>query len=356
MTVNEIIDSIKAKFNGDPEHDIKEIIIAMEDIKKDPQKDQIFDVLKEMINELISQCDKKTINRVTELLSRKATMSFDAKLNTLKKYVDNGDYEEALSYANELEQVILNIINKHSKEHNEDVTCRYFFSPMEFDLYEKFFPTSNAMVIPDDYISLLSLKSQALFFLKKEKEAIEELRKAFSLDPVSVDLCFLMAEMYKETMNYISYKTYVDKAEEYCYKASDFIKYLKYLIVYYNDYEHDTETCKDLKLVIKNSNNTFKGLLAPHIKNNDKLNAHKAALLRLQDKGIKITPEKSVLAVAYNQLRICVYNNDVEGINYYKAVLNDFFDKAAIDKVMASIPDKEEKKIRKPRKKESKNI
>ena len=328
MTLEKDLENLRKKLTGDKKKDIEILFTSLQKFDDRPYRDEIINKISDMLQNLLKDTDEKTSGLLTAYIQRQASADYDKKLLAIKKNVDEGKYQEAVDASYPLEKDILSSIeNGKATQCDDNLSFRFYFSAMEYDLCNRFFPGKNIM-LPIDAVSLYTLRGQAYFFLKEDEKAVESIRYAFNFDPVSVDLCFLLADIEKERMNGLSYLSDIERAKDYLYRESDYLIYLKYMAEYYRTFEKDDTTADELMTLLKKGK-TYKGITTVTESNWEK--EHRRILNDLSDKKIELLISDGVLSTAIDSYRECVNADDNEGINYYKSVLLPLIDKTDLD-------------------------
>ena len=328
MTLEQDLENLRKKLTGDKKKDIEILFTSLQKFDDRPYRDEIINKISDMLQNLLKDADEKTSGLLTAYIQRQASADYDKKLLAIKRNVDEGKYQEAIDASFPLEKDILSSIeNGKATQCDDNLSFRFYFSAMEYDLCNRFFPGKNIM-LPIDAVSLYTLRGQAYFFLKEDEKAVESIRYAFNFDPVSVDLCFLLADIEKERMNGLSYLSDIERAKDYLYRESDYLRYLKYMAEYYRTFEKDDATADELMTLLKKGK-TYKGITTVTKSNWEK--EHRRILKDLSDKKIELLISDGVLSTAIDSYRECVNANDNEGINYYKSVLLPLIDKIDLD-------------------------
>ena len=334
MNIDQDFEEIKKKLTGDKKKDIQILFSAIDEYADRPYAAELIKKVGDCLNDIIKDNGKDTTDFLNAFIQKQASKNYDAKLNEVKKLIDEGKYEEALAKTYPLENDIAAAIKMGKDAYpNQNIVFRFCFSAMEYDLSDKYFYDECATLLPVDAVSLYTLRGQALFFLKRDDEAIETIRKGFEFDPVSVDLCFLLADIEKERMRYISYFSYIDRAKDYIYKEADLFRYLSYLAFYYQNALDDKETSDEIKLLMKNAKN-YKQMIHPAFKNQDIQKKQLSILQDLKNKKIDIHVSSGVINTAIESYINCQNNNDVEGMNYFKSVVFAFLTPNEFNKLL----------------------
>lgn len=324
MTLEQDLENLKKKLTGDKKKDIKTLFASLDDYTDRPYLNELINEISNMLKNIVADTDKKTLKALDAYVQKQIRSRYDRSLFEIKKLVDDGKFQEAIDATYPLEENINASIEQGKRDNGEnDLSFRYYFSPMEFDLADTYFPGNNCL-LPVDAVSLYILRGQSYFFLKEDEKAIDSIRYAFNFNPVSVDICFLLADIEKQRMNSLSFLTYIERAKDYIYKESDYLRYLKYLSDYYRSFEKDEKTAKAIDTLIKKGK-TYKGIT--EITPSKWSNQHKKILDNLNKKKIDIYISESIIKTALNAYQECMNDNDTEGVNYYKSILVSYIDK-----------------------------
>ncbi len=318
MTLKQDLKNLKDKLTGDKDKDIDTLKASLSEYNDRPYKKEIVDIINEMIAQLLSFSNDDSDSTLKPFLS-----TYENTLLQIKKHLDNGEYQQALNLCTPTEELLNKIVALELKLQNcPSLPIRFYFSTMEYDLATKYYPEEQ--FIPHaDPVSLSILKGQALFFLKDDKAAIESIRHGLEIDPVSVEVCFLLADIERQRMNSYSYLSYIERAKDYLYRNEDYIRYLKYLSDYYRDYEHDDKTATNLK-TLYTKGKTYKEIT--HVGKEKWAKTHKKILTQLEKKKIDILVSDNVISTALEKYNECVKENEMEGVTYYRGILDTFID------------------------------
>lgn len=222
------IEEIKSKLTGNAEKDIQFLFSNLKTCESDPD---LFDEIKKMIDDLSS-----SVKREKLILPQEYTNALIAA----RKQIDQKDYRAAITSLNSLEEEVQKGIRNLKKlDSSKNASYQFFFSMMEYSLFENYYKDEKRTVymLPYDYVSLLSLRAQAYFFIGDTEKWKENIRLALKYNPTSVDLLFLSADMNCQCFNYFSFMMDLDKMYPFLYKEEDIKKYYRYLSKYYSDFE-----------------------------------------------------------------------------------------------------------------------
>ena len=203
--------------------------------------------------ETIGKERKTTSTRKTNQSSKKEPFSstkFETYLLKIQKCIGAKKTEEASHLIEIAEKEVNRAVTdiKNNKTEKGNVSICFFFSLMELSLYSDYYQdkSSDIVLLPYDYVSLLSLKGQ-LHFLENDHEGAKGcLHEAMKFNPVCTDLLFLDADINHAQFNWFSYMMDLDKVSTFLHKESDFRRYYRYLSTYYKEYESHPELAKIL--------------------------------------------------------------------------------------------------------------
>lgn len=193
---------------------------------------------------------KKTTRKSSKKKKDDIKNQFEVYLLTIQKLIGekkNQEAEHIIALAEEQVQKAIENINELNK--GKYVSICFFYSLMETSLYSEYFDDENRsdiILLPYDYVSLLSLKGQLAFLNGDTLKAQACLHEATKYNPVCVDLLFLCADINHNQFNWFSYMMDLDRIYTFIHKEADFKKYYRYLAVYYNDYEKNISLAKIL--------------------------------------------------------------------------------------------------------------
>lgn len=168
-------------------------------------------------------------NAEINLLNRNLDRRYSVSLYNIRDLIKAKRCEEALTQIAPLENMLLLLEDAINKRHQYQLVFRYYFSLMEKALTEKAFPEANITLLPVDGVSLYILKAQALFRLGKTDQGYLSLHQALELDPVSVDVVFLLLEQDIQANNDFSIANDEERISQYLYRSEDFFRSMKYV-------------------------------------------------------------------------------------------------------------------------------
>ena len=241
MTNKEIIESIHNQLTGDTEKDTELLSRYAQEYSENKE---VLQYIESIFDEFRSKSEKKEKKEYTI-----STKDFDKILLRAKSEINNKNYMESLNFLQDGENHVRDFIQKYEKTRKSKNVCYYyFFSTMEFALTKNYYNEhKTSIVLPYDYVSLLTLRGQAYFFSKMFKEARSCFLKAMTYNPVSVDLLFLISDLDYQNINYFSFRADLDKISVFLYKEGDFFRYYRYLALYYINFEENIALGEFLK-------------------------------------------------------------------------------------------------------------
>ncbi len=244
---------------------------------------------------------------------------FESYLLKIQKCIGGKKMMEAETLINQAEEEVKkSIANIRKINSGKKISLGFFFSLMELSLYSDYFQddSSDIVILPYDYISLLSLKGQMNFLCEKTDEAKACLHEALQYNPVCTDLLFLEADINRAQFNWFSYMMDLDRLYTFIHKESDFKRYYRYLSVYYTEYENNETLSKLLNNLgdEKGTNSLYQKFL---------LLTDKEKKL-LDDFHIPYDISKLVLDVLVKSLRESLAENAIPQYKYFHSFLSQF--------------------------------
>jgi tetratricopeptide (TPR) repeat protein len=315
MSLKEDIEAIKAKLTGDKKKDIDILFSAADQYANRPYSKELDLEISDLINEITQDCDDKTLKELSVYISRRSTVSYEKNLLSIRDAIDKKHDKKALQLADKTEaQVLASMEEARSASPDAPITYRYCFSPMEFSLANRYYPVKNVIQLPFDYVSLLTLKGQALYYSNRVDEAVLTIRKAFEYDPVSPDISFLLADIDAVKGNWISYSMNLDRAHQFLYKREDVKRYYFYVAQYFRLCLQDPETSKNLITAFSGKELPYQILRKLPTK----------TLNILKEKEIPLDASDEVISTALREVRSANAMKDKETYDYYYGILSDF--------------------------------
>lgn len=314
MSYEEDITTIQNSLTGDEKKDIRTLFEAAEEYKGRPYFHRINEWISARLEDMVRDASPEKIAELTQYIQNQSSLRYDRALKSIQNQIRNKEYESAISNSYELEKQVEKAMAEASTG-KSNLSFRYCFSMMEYVLADKAFPDEKIVILPLDYVSLLTLRGEALFKLGKEEEAFASIHEAFFYDPVSVDLCFLKADLDIETHNMLSLENDLEKAHEYLFKAADYFRYYRYLLKYYENQEEGEDTAALLLLMLHRDYKSpydFVTTLSPDIKG------------FLEEKQIPLTLSDFVLDTYKERLKVTKEEGNLEAYKYYADLYRPF--------------------------------
>ena len=321
MDIEEDIKTIRSKLTGNKKKDIDMLFSAVDKYSKRPYSKEIYLQITELLSEITKDCDPKSMALVSRYILRQSTAKYEKNLYKIRELITKKQLEEALKLADILDTEVTNSIDETSNGCKEPIVFRHYFSAMEERLSSKYFFTENPVNLPFDYLSLLSLKGQALYYSRRPEEALDTVRKAFEFDPVSVDIAFLLADIDCGMGNWISYKMDIEKAVRFLFKEEDYNRYFFYMEQYYEKYLGDKKTGDTLEKFAMDHRK-------PHLKIKS-LDPQTRDFFISQGIHLDLSPE--VIETAFNEAKRCFFEKDKRGYEYFSDILLNFREPSEVD-------------------------
>jgi tetratricopeptide (TPR) repeat protein len=277
---------------------------------------------------------KKEVKKETSQ-PRKGTFispaQYETYLRSIQKFISEKKLKEASNTIETVEKIMDDVIQDiYSRSNPRNTFLCFFFSMIELSLCNDYYrdDQSDMVLLPYDYISLLSLKGQMYFFSGEIDKSKECIRKALKFNPVCTDLYFLSADINKTQFNWFSFTMDLDKLYTFLYKESDFRKYYRYLEMYYTEYDKRPDLCKILKLLgnEKSRDSLYQQFMALTTKQKSLLDEYK----------IPYDISKLVLDVLVNNCRNALEKNEIQQYKYFFNILSQFRNDQTINQLIHS--------------------
>jgi tetratricopeptide (TPR) repeat protein len=252
MSYEEDFKVIKSRLTGDRKTDLQILFSCYDEFSKRPYSNELDCQISSLIEEIMKNASKEENQSLTRYINSVVSNKYNKSLLQIRNCLDKHQAKKALHLVETLEGRILFYIDK-IKSNEPGVQLRFYFSTMQFELSTRLYPAKFSTVLFFDYVSLLTLKSQAYYLLNRSTESLESLKKAFEIDPVSPDLCFLQADYDASKMNWISFLMDLDKAHRFLYTIEDCYRYYYYVASYFKGSLKDQEMAKAIVLAFSKS-------------------------------------------------------------------------------------------------------
>jgi len=230
MTVNELMKEIEAKLSGDLPKDMNYLHELSLSLAKEENAAELLEAVAKKAYDMMPEEQRAEFTEQTFLNGKRLDQVFAQALNL----VNDGNMTEA--------EPLLAGLSEKIETFYENATPRLFSfrNPFEYHMYRYFFPNEKEFDrAPFDFANYLQLYGYVLLENKKLDEAEKVLERAIRFNPVSADVRFEMAELFKfrrsrqkllminqETMRYCTTADRIGRVLAnmgyYCYFIGDF--------------------------------------------------------------------------------------------------------------------------------------
>ena len=188
MTVNELMKQIDSKLTGDVVKDIAYLHELSLELRREENAGELIEAVAKKAFEIMPEDQRAVFEEQTFVNGKRMDQVYAQAL----KLVNEGKLQEA-------ESILSDIADKIA-EHYENAQPRLFSfrNPFEYHMYRYFYPNDKEFDrAPFDFANYLQLYGFVLLDNKKLDEAEAVLERAVRFNPVSADVRFELAELYK---------------------------------------------------------------------------------------------------------------------------------------------------------------
>lgn len=192
MTVTELTAQLRAETTGDIKTDIAHLQAVAEDLKNEPNADELTQAVAEYAFSLMPDDMRAEMEDRTFVNGTRMDMAYGKALGLVR----DRKFDEA--------EPILAAISEKIAKYYEGSSPRFFSfrNPFEYHMYRFYYPRETDFDrAPFDFASYLALYGYVLVELHKTKQAEGVLERAGKMNPMSADARFELAELYKLTHN-----------------------------------------------------------------------------------------------------------------------------------------------------------
>lgn len=192
MNVTELMAQVRSEMTGDLKKDMQHLSDIADDLRKEPNADELVAAVAEYAFELMPEGTREKMQDMTFVGDRRMDQAFAAAL----KLVNAKQYADA--------EIILAAISDKIAAYYEGDDVKYFSfrNPFEYHMYRQFYPVDKVFErAPFDFAQYLELYGYVLLENGKTRAAEPVLDRAVKFNPVSADVRFERAELYKFTDN-----------------------------------------------------------------------------------------------------------------------------------------------------------
>ena len=192
MNVTELMAQIRSEMTGDLKKDMQHLSDIADDLRREPNAEELLAAVSDYAFKLMPDQTRDQLREMTFVGDRRMDQAFEAAL----KLVDAQKYTEA--------ETILRAISAKIEKYfeNQDPKFFSFRNPFEYHMYRQFYPDDTVFErAPFDFAHYLQLYGYVLIEANKYREAELVLDRSVKFNPVSADMRFERAELFKLTDN-----------------------------------------------------------------------------------------------------------------------------------------------------------
>jgi len=320
MTYEEIIKEITSKLSGDNEKDIQLLFEEAKKYKDHEYAREISKAIFRMVFEREPNSTKETIQR--ELVNIKQFM--DIILEEIKfKIKEEHAFDEA-------EGLLKRLIPFNDFVSDDKVSEYFSFNNLiEWLYYEmKHKPSKKIRHHPTANLAVYFFYAYIFFERKNYTKALEMLDKGLALNPLSTNLLFEKAEIFKIRKDWAKFKELTDKAIEYAYTCSDLARaYRNYGYMFTEKEDYDAAIacymCSSYWHEDKIAQSELYYISKKIKKVIDEEYYHNNRLKILQDRQIPTEPNKEILSIIYSIAEKFFQEDNLDESLYYYKILYD---------------------------------
>lgn len=228
MDFRDVIKNIYEGLTGDSENDIEYLHEQMERYKDDENATEIIRALGRKIFELLPQDKKDELNKI-----------IGNDCDSIKSTIDEALFQiKQNNNAVRAEELFLSVIKSVSGMFKSDNECDYFCfdNPIQQMIYASSFNPIKTLRTPTyDYAMIYYFYGYCLIENKKFEEAEAALKTALEWNPVSTQIMFELAEIYKMNKSFDEYLYWTKQSLKYAYTANEVARCYRNLGYYYSD-------------------------------------------------------------------------------------------------------------------------
>ena len=189
MTVNELMEKIKAECTGDAAHDLQYLTELARSLRREPNATELTEAIAKHAYSIMPEDARAEMERTTMVDGKRMDIA----------------YRDALALVNvqkfaEAEPLLAAISDKIVECFEGEKKWFSFRNPFEYHMYREFFPVDTDFDrAPFDFSHYLTLYGFVLIETHKIKEAEGVLKRAVSFDPMACEPRFELCELYKLT-------------------------------------------------------------------------------------------------------------------------------------------------------------
>lgn len=190
MNVTELMAQVRTEMTGDLKRDMQHLSNVADDLRKEPNADELAAAVAEYAFSLMPENARTQMKEMTFVGDRRMDQAYAAA----SKLVKAQKMQEA--------ETILRAISSKIEKYYENGKLKFFSfrNPFEYHVYREFYPDDKEFErAPFDFASYLELYGYVLIEQNKYREARAALDRAVKFNPVTADIRFERAELFKLT-------------------------------------------------------------------------------------------------------------------------------------------------------------
>ena len=312
-SLKEDVQTIKERLTGDARKDIRILFDASTEFANRSYSNQLNKAISDIMDDIMAKADPKVLTELSGVIQKKTASQFEESLLVIRNHLLRHHPAKAYAIADSVQkQVEETLTQAISTAEVPKPTFLYFYTLSEKALLERYFPSQNSILMPVDVISLLSLKANAAYVLKKEQEAISLLRKALEFNPVYVPVMFLLADIDANNQNWISFSMDLEKIHRYLFQPDDFFRYYDYVALSFQ--ESDPAFSKKIHSAFKSKGKPYEVIerLDPKFRDS------------LLEKEIPLTLSEEVNSTLKQELQVAETQKNAESTQYFQQLLGNY--------------------------------
>lgn len=227
-TFNDIMDKIKSQFTGDKEHDRTVITRSMQEYGEGEYGQEVVHELSKMLFNYLTPEEIEGFKKALE-----KDMPEQALLNSVRDDINNQRFDEAFEKLDKyMKDDTRRFVNDENYEYHS------FNNDMEAALFEEYYtPEKEVRMIPFN-VEITDLYYAYAFILVEKNEMDEALKYydiALKYNPVSPNIYFEKADIYKRLGQWDNMNKNLELAYKYAYMPQDMARYYRDLGFYHTE-------------------------------------------------------------------------------------------------------------------------
>gem|GEM_PF-115595 len=188
MTVNELMEQIRMEMSGDAQTDLHRLSEIAQQYKKEENAAELMAAIADYAVEMLPESTRQEMYDTTFVRNKRMDQAFADALDMIR----NDQWNEA--------EVLLGEIAEKIRVYFEEDEKKWFCfrNQFEYHMYRLYYPEDTVFDrAPFDFSHYLQVYAYVLFQNKKTKAALAAIDRAIAFNPVSIDVRFEQAEIFK---------------------------------------------------------------------------------------------------------------------------------------------------------------